>query len=37
MVLLEKALAKVLGSYEKARSLPMKEIFEILIGLPVVM
>lgn len=27
MILLEKALAKVTGSYEKARSLPIKDIF----------
>jgi hypothetical protein len=33
-VLLEKTLAKVLGSYEKVRSQSVMELFETIVGLP---
>lgn len=36
MLLLEKALAKLLGSYQQLRNKSGKEIFEIVVGIPVV-
>lgn len=36
MFLLEKALAKLMGSYQQLRNKSGKEIFEIVVGIPVV-
>lgn len=36
MVLLEKALAKLLGSYDKLKNKTGRQIFEIITGIPLV-